>query len=107
MCMYKAGILLSVELVVIAIGFYFFYLAKREDSKHLKIGAYILTIGGILLVLTTAGMTIKKMACKKQCDRKYHGYHRGGGDWEGKRQCLDKEKGERGEGREEREEKDD
>ncbi len=103
MFIYKAGMILSVELIVIAIGFYFFYLAKREDSKHLKIGGYILVVGGILIALSTTAMTIKKMACKKHhhhCERCEHGE---GKDWEGKPHCPEKEK--MGEG--ERTEKDD
>ncbi|MFI5389845.1 MAG: hypothetical protein ACHQYQ_00680 [Bacteriovoracales bacterium] len=104
MFIYKAGMILSVELIVIAIGFYFFYLAKRENSKHLKIGAYILVVGGIIIALGTSAMTIKKIACKKRhhCEKCHH---EEGKDWEGKPQCLDKDKMQEGEG--ERTEKED
>lgn len=100
MCMYKAGFVLSMELIVIAAGFYFLYLAKKENSKHLKIGGYILAVGGILIALTTTVVTIKHMSCgKHQCKMGYRGYG------EGKHQCLDKEKVEGGEKEEMEEDK--
>ncbi len=89
MCMYKAGFILSMELIVVAAGFYFLYLAKRENSKHLKIGGYILAVGGILIALTTTVVTIKHMSCgKRQCKMRHGGY--GPGGWQGKGQ-WDKE----------------
>jgi hypothetical protein len=93
MCMYKAGFILSMELIVVAAGFYFLYLAKKENSKHLKIGGYILAVGGILIALTTTIVTVKHMTCgKRKCQMCYHGQGPGPGGWEGKHQCLDKEK---------------
>jgi hypothetical protein len=86
----------------VAVGFYFLYLAKRENSKHLKIGGYILVIMGLLITLTTAGVAVKKMTCKKhQCMRHHHGEGHGGEM--GQVQCLDDEKHEKVE----KEEKDD
>jgi hypothetical protein len=86
MCMYKAGFILSMELIVIAAGFYFLYLAEKNNYKHLKIGGYILAVGGILIALTTTVVTIKHMTCgKHQCRVGHHGPGPGPGGWEGKR----------------------
>lgn len=101
MCMYKAGMILSVELIVIAAGFYFLYLAKKENSKHLKIGGYILAVGGILIALTTAAMTIKHMGCGKRQCKMVHGGDRAGG-YHGKVRCDKEEAAEKAEVEEEK-----
>ena len=101
MCMYKAGIILVIELLVISAGFYFLYLSEREKSKHLKRGGYVLVIGGILIALSTAVMTVKHMCChgKHHCERCHHGEGHGPGydEGEGKPQCHDGDNEEKGE----------
>ena len=51
--MFQGDLAFTVELIAIALGFYFLYLAKKENSKEIKIGAYILVVGGILTALCT------------------------------------------------------
>jgi multisubunit Na+/H+ antiporter MnhB subunit len=51
--MFQADLAFIVELIAIALGFYFLFLSKKENSKELKIGAYILIVGGILTALCT------------------------------------------------------
>lgn len=53
MNMFQGDLAFTVELIAIALGFYFFHLAKKENSKEIKIGAYILVVGGILTALCT------------------------------------------------------
>ena len=100
MCMYKAGIILAIELLVIWAGFYFLYLSEREKSKHLKRGGYVLVIGGILIALSSVVMSVRHMGCcgKHHCERCHHG--EGPGYGEGKHQCLDEEKEEKEEEKE-------
>lgn len=71
MCMYKAALIICVELLTIGVGYYFAYLSKKENSKHLKIGSYILIIGGIILALSTTAMTVKHMV--RHCHKCHHG----------------------------------
>ena len=53
MGMFQGDLAFTVELIAIALGFYFLYLAKKESSKEIKIGAYILIVGGTLTALCT------------------------------------------------------
>jgi len=53
MGMFQGDLAFTVELIAIALGFYFFHLAKKENSKEIKIGAYIMVAGGILTALCT------------------------------------------------------
>jgi multisubunit Na+/H+ antiporter MnhB subunit len=57
--MFQADLAFAVELIAIALGFYFLHLSKKENSKEIKIGAYILIVGGILTALCTGFYSIK------------------------------------------------
>ena len=58
MGMFLADLAFAVELITIALGFYFLYLAKREKSQEIKIGAYILLVGGIGAIVCTTYYTL-------------------------------------------------
>lgn len=53
MGMFQGDLAFTVELIAIALGFYFLHLSKKENSKDIKIGAYILIVGGIFTALCT------------------------------------------------------
>ncbi len=59
----KLGMVLAFQLLVLAVGFYFLHLSKKENSKPLKVGGLIVSIAGILVFLSTAAVGVKKMSC--------------------------------------------
>lgn len=59
MGMFQADLAFAVELIAIALGFYFLHLSKKENSKEIKVGAYILIVGGILTALCTGYYSTK------------------------------------------------
>jgi len=59
MGMFHADLAFTVELIAVALGFYFLHLSKKEKSKHLRIGAFILIIGGFSMVFCTGFYSMK------------------------------------------------
>lgn len=59
MGMFLADLAFTVELIAISLGFYFLFLAKKEKSKELKIGANILLIGATLAILCTSFYSVR------------------------------------------------
>lgn len=51
--LFIAELTFVMELIAIALGLYFLYLAEKEKAKILKVGGYILLIGGILITIET------------------------------------------------------
>jgi hypothetical protein len=47
MGMFQADLAFTVELIAVALGFYFLHLSKKEKSKELRMGGFYLNCGRI------------------------------------------------------------
>ena len=57
--LFLAELTFVMELIAIALGLYFLHLAEKEKAKILKVGGYILLIGGILITIETTFFGVK------------------------------------------------
>jgi len=47
------------ELIAISLGLYFLFLAEKEKAKILKVGGYLLVIGGTLIMMESVFFGVK------------------------------------------------